>query len=163
MDSGMKKSSTATSARTDYIRTELRPEGEVDIISLDDCKNNYGFRDEEIKYSHICAHRLHPNGTATDACVGDSGGPLACNIGGKYTLYGATSWGYGCGRPSFPGVWARVNKALPWIENILDEDMPPTPAPTPATPSPTSTPTPAPTTSAPTPAPTPAPTGGLAG
>jgi len=40
-----------------------------------------------------------------DSCNSDSGGPLL--IGGR--LAGIISWGKGCGRRGFPGVYTRVS------------------------------------------------------
>lgn len=39
---------------------------------------------------------------------GDSGGPLVCKTGNSYVLYGLTSWGYGCARQGYPGVYTEV-------------------------------------------------------
>jgi len=43
-----------------------------------------------------------------DACQGDSGGPLVAQ--GK--LIGLVSWGSGCGRAGWPGVYARVSDVM---------------------------------------------------
>ena len=55
-----------------------------------------------------------------DACLGDSGGPLACQVeeDGPWMLYGVTSWGIGCGDPLHPGVYARVTALIDWITGI---------------------------------------------
>jgi secreted trypsin-like serine protease len=45
----------------------------------------------------------------TDACLGDSGGPLQAPIGGgAYRLVGIVSWGDGCALANQPGAYTRV-------------------------------------------------------
>jgi len=77
----------------------------VPIVSNADCNIAYS---GGITAGMLCAG--FPEG-GRDACQGDSGGPLT--IGG--TLVGAVSWGQGCARPNFPGVYARVAFYRNWI------------------------------------------------
>uniref|UniRef100_A0A8C4JS29 Peptidase S1 domain-containing protein n=1 Tax=Dromaius novaehollandiae TaxID=8790 RepID=A0A8C4JS29_DRONO len=58
----------------------------------------------------ICAG--FPLEEGKDSCTGDSGGPLVCpseDDSGFYTLNGITSWGLGCGKKSYPGVYTNVD------------------------------------------------------
>lgn len=50
---------------------------------------------------------------------GDSGGPLVCQKDGAWTLVGIVSWGSGTCSTSSPGVYARVTKLMPWVQEIL--------------------------------------------
>lgn len=59
-----------------------------------------------------------------DACEGDGGSPLACykpSDPSKYYQAGVVSWGIGCGQAGLPGVYADVSKAVPWINQIIQQ------------------------------------------
>ncbi|CAG7819211.1 unnamed protein product [Allacma fusca] len=81
----------------------------VPIIADDRCKEFYG--KNEIFETMVCAGYRQGG---TDSCQGDSGGPLVCN--GELT--GIVSWGVGCARPSYPGVYTQVSYYTKWIESL---------------------------------------------
>ncbi|XP_077188461.1 transmembrane protease serine 9 [Paroedura picta] len=86
----------------------------VNLIGEQDCKKFYPI---QISGRMVCAGFLQ--GTV-DSCSGDAGGPLACKEpSGRWFLAGITSWGYGCARPFFPGVYTRVTAVRGWIGHNL--------------------------------------------
>ncbi|XP_041879149.1 transmembrane protease serine 9 isoform X1 [Corvus kubaryi] len=86
----------------------------VNMIGDQACKKFYPV---QISSRMLCAG--FPQGTV-DSCSGDAGGPLACKEpSGKWFLAGITSWGYGCARPYFPGVYTKVTAVQGWIAQNL--------------------------------------------
>jgi hypothetical protein len=85
---------------------------ETDLKVLDDsgCERAYGpfFHSA----SMLCAAKQ-----GKDSCRGDSGGPLVSD--GK--LIGLVSWGFGCARPGYPGVYTRVSAISGWMNRVISE------------------------------------------
>ncbi|XP_055383601.1 trypsin delta-like [Condylostylus longicornis] len=80
---------------------------DIEIVSQSVCRQQYG--SSRITDRMLCGG---VNGGGKDSCQGDSGGPLIVN--GQQA--GVVSWGSGCARPNYSGVYANVQNLLPWIE-----------------------------------------------
>ncbi|XP_026674581.1 trypsin-1-like [Ceratina calcarata] len=80
----------------------------VPIVSRQQCNDAY-------KHMNTITDRMICAGVTAggkDSCQGDSGGPLASNG----FLYGIVSWGYGCAKPKYPGVYSNVANLRSWIK-----------------------------------------------
>ncbi|XP_036378669.1 transmembrane protease serine 9 [Megalops cyprinoides] len=86
----------------------------VSIIDQSECRQAYG---DGLSSNMMCAGFMEGG---KDTCMGDSGGPLTCREpSGHWFVAGVTSWGRGCGRIGFPGVYIRVTAIRQWISQYL--------------------------------------------
>ncbi|XP_018322610.1 serine protease 33-like [Agrilus planipennis] len=83
----------------------------IPIWSNADCRAKYG----PAAPGGIVDHMLCAGNVAKDSCSGDSGGPLMVYNSGRWTQAGIVSWGIGCGKGNYPGVYTKVDRFLPWI------------------------------------------------
>ena len=54
-----------------------------------------------------------------DACQGDAGGSVICDVDGSAVLTGVISWGIGCAGEGYPGISGRVYSAIGWINTTI--------------------------------------------
>jgi secreted trypsin-like serine protease len=80
---------------------ELR-EVQVPVVSDADCQEVYHRSLDPV--TMLCA-----GAPGVDSCYGDSGGPLFAETGGGPVQLGTVSWGLGCAKKRFPGVYGEVN------------------------------------------------------
>jgi len=94
----------------------------VPILSNPVCAFHYGDAGVGITANMLCAAE-----DGKDSCQGDSGGPgmISDPNLGDFRLAGVVSFGIGCARPDFPGVYTRVSNFLTWIKDHTGVEPPP--------------------------------------
>ncbi|XP_023603366.1 brain-specific serine protease 4 [Myotis lucifugus] len=90
----------------------------VPIIDSEICGRLYwrGAGQEAITEDMLCAGYLEGQ---RDACLGDSGGPLMCQVEGAWLLAGIISWGEGCAERNRPGVYISLDAHRSWVQRIV--------------------------------------------
>jgi len=89
----------------------------VPFVNFNTCNRAYGnvLNNNQV----ICAGE-----TGKDSCQGDSGGPLvAQSTNGLFYQYGIVSFGQGCGKKNYPGVYTRVSTYCPWIRSMTNGEV----------------------------------------
>merc|ERR1711973_441224 len=81
------------------------------------CKDTYG----NAAPGGIMDHMLCAGQKGKDSCSGDSGGPMSIGTGPTWTQIGIVSWGIGCGKSHYPGVYTRVTAVKSWIDKIVKD------------------------------------------
>ncbi|ODM93178.1 Trypsin-1 [Orchesella cincta] len=84
----------------------------VPFVSDTQCRAAYGA-------DRIADHMICAGQEGKDACQGDSGGPLICYSGSRNYLCGIVSWGTGCARPQYPGVYTETSYFTTWIQQQI--------------------------------------------
>ncbi|XP_068207047.1 trypsin-1-like [Palaemon carinicauda] len=94
------------------------------FLNVSKCREVYE-RINPVSEKMLCTYYEAKKGLAKDSCKGDSGGPLVTDgAGGRWTQVGVVSFGYGCGREGYPGVYTRITQYLLWIYlNIIKTEV----------------------------------------
>uniref|UniRef100_A0A672G083 Vitamin K-dependent protein C n=1 Tax=Salarias fasciatus TaxID=181472 RepID=A0A672G083_SALFA len=81
----------------------------------------------------VCSRQMHPFnithnvvcagilGQRTDACEGDSGGPMVTLYRDTWFLVGLVSWGDGCGKADKLGIYTKVSNYNDWINTVREQ------------------------------------------
>jgi secreted trypsin-like serine protease len=91
---------------------QILQEVEIPVVTNQVCNQSYG---GGITSNMLCAG-FQTGGK--DSCQGDSGGPLVIPVNNSWAQIGIVSFGNGCARPDFYGVYSRVSALVGWIESI---------------------------------------------
>uniref|UniRef100_A0A3B3UFL6 Transmembrane serine protease 2 n=1 Tax=Poecilia latipinna TaxID=48699 RepID=A0A3B3UFL6_9TELE len=94
---------------------DILHQAQVTVYSKDICNNRFVLHGKVTK-TMFCAGKLQGG---VDSCQGDSGGPLVVKTGNVWWLIGITSWGYGCGLRTKPGMYTNVSFFREWIHKQM--------------------------------------------
>ncbi|XP_055299882.1 serine protease 1-like [Sitodiplosis mosellana] len=83
----------------------------VSVVPREICNGAHS-HDGKVGPHAFCAGSMHGG---TDTCQGDSGG----GITRQNRLVGVVSWGRGCGRKTFPGIYTNAYEYRDWIEKTI--------------------------------------------
>jgi len=87
-------------------------EVELPLVARKTCRH------EGMTINQFCAGSMQGK---IDTCQGDSGGPVMCKrLDGRWYQQGVTSYGNGCGRKRWPGVYTQVPHYIHWINSVVD-------------------------------------------
>ncbi len=95
-------------------------EATLPLVDNETCRRSYG---NFITDNTLCAGYAEGG---VDACQGDSGGPLVVSDDqGNWYLVGVVSFGFGCARADYYGVYVRVSQYVAWVETTMADNTKP--------------------------------------
>ncbi|XP_017000829.3 LOW QUALITY PROTEIN: uncharacterized protein, partial [Drosophila takahashii] len=81
----------------------------IRVVKQRKCRTDYRGKASITNYM-ICARAA-----GKDSCSGDSGGPVVINN----SLVALVSFGYGCARAGYPGVYTLMSAVRPWANKVM--------------------------------------------
>jgi hypothetical protein len=92
----------------------------VPPFSFANCTDKYDRINVKIINKQLCAGGIK----GRDSCTGDSGGPLMIVRDGKHWFAaGVVSYGLGCGKEGWPGVYTNVTSYESWIKHTVKKTI----------------------------------------
>lgn len=85
-------------------------QAKLPLVSHSDCKKTWRTIDRS---AHLCAGEGRAG--ASGGCNGDSGGPLVCEMGNRWYLHGAVSFGMKDCPTTHYTVFTRITSYISWI------------------------------------------------
>ena len=96
--------------------TRYLQSAQIPYLDTEQCMSPQIYGPKKLSAGMFCAGYLEGG---VDTCQGDSGGGMICEVRGRQSVLGLTSWGYGCGRPNRPGVYTKISDYLDWINEKM--------------------------------------------
>ncbi|XP_023371693.1 serine protease 44-like [Otolemur garnettii] len=87
-------------------------EAELHIIRREKCLE---ILEKKTGRNFILGNAVCAYAEGKDSCKGDSGGPLVCELNDTWIQVGIVSWGLGCAKKGFPGIYTEVSFYKDWI------------------------------------------------
>ncbi|CAF2109736.1 unnamed protein product [Rotaria magnacalcarata] len=103
-----------TVSETARVHSNVLRQANINVLPTSNCRVYTDVHYDGSK--QLCAAALD---WSKDTCAGDSGGPLMYQDNGVWSIGGITSYGYGCSKRGFPGVYTRTVPYLSWIKTKM--------------------------------------------
>lgn len=109
--------------KSNYALPNELQKANVKVSSHATCVSNYAGANRAVTPRMFCAHGMNDAGQITDACKGDSGGPIVAHNFNRTraTLVGIISKGKDCALPEYPGIYADMSKLRGWVELCMKQ------------------------------------------
>jgi secreted trypsin-like serine protease len=109
-----------TTGENEFVEQRYLRSAKVPLVGDTTCRAAYAPDYKILPAEMLCAGNVHRG--RVDTCQGDSGGPMVKRTSSSYVQVGIVSWGVGCARKEYPGVYTQVSHFAGDIRKAV-EDM----------------------------------------